>query len=77
MGTFLQDFGAVGDRPPDLQIVYKAVVQANLLFGTETWVMTQRIRRNLSGFHHRMACQMAVIQPENTRLWMQRHRQWD
>ena len=31
--------------------IYKAVIQANLQFGAESWVMSARIRRALSGFH--------------------------
>ena len=33
---------------------YKAVVQANLLFGAETCVMYPQIGSTLGGFHHRM-----------------------
>ena len=31
---------------------YKAVVQATLLFFSETWVITPRIGRTLGGLHH-------------------------
>ena len=34
---------------------YKAVVKANLLFVSETWVMIPSIRRTLRGFHHRVS----------------------
>ena len=34
---------------------YVAVVQAVLLFGAETWVVTPRILAALEGFHHRVA----------------------
>ena len=64
MGTLIQDFGAGGSRPLDLQKFYKAVFQANLLFGSETWVVTPRIGRTLGGFHHRMAHRLAVMQPK-------------
>ena len=30
---------------------YKATVQANLLYGSETWVMTTRIGQTLGGFN--------------------------
>ena len=36
-----------------------AVVQAVLLFGSETWVLTPRLDKSLEGFHHRVARQMA------------------
>ena len=31
---------------------YVAVVQAVLMYGSETWVMIPRIGRTLDGFHH-------------------------
>ena len=37
-------------------IFYNAVFQETLLFGSETCMVTPRIRRNLGGFHHRVAC---------------------
>ena len=38
---------------------YVAIVQAILLFGAETWVVTPRVLQALEGFHHRAARQMA------------------
>ena len=32
---------------------YVAVVQAVLIFGSETWVLNLRFERSLEGFHHR------------------------
>ena len=32
---------------------YKAVSQAVLLFGAETWVLTPRMERDLDSFHYR------------------------
>ena len=34
---------------------YLAIVQAFVLFGAETWVVTPRIRRVLGGFHHQVS----------------------
>ena len=34
---------------------FKAVTQAVLLFGAETWVLTPRMERSLSSFQHRVA----------------------
>ena len=31
---------------------YVAVVQAVLLFGSETWVLTPQLEKALAGFHH-------------------------
>ena len=39
-------------------IIYVAVVQAILLYGLETWLMTSRILKFLGGFHHRVAHRM-------------------
>ena len=39
-------------------IIYVVVVQAVLLHGLETWVMTPHIGRVLGGFHHRVACRL-------------------
>ena len=38
---------------------FKAVVQAVLLFGSETWVLTDSAMRCLEGFYYRAACRMA------------------
>ena len=56
--------GREGSDPWTFSNFYKAVFQANLLFGSETWVVTPRIGRTLSGFHHRMAHSLAVMQPK-------------
>ena len=61
MGIFIQDFGAGGDRPLD---PHQFLFQANLLFGSETWVATPRIGRTLGGFHHRMDHRLVVMQPK-------------
>ena len=39
------------------------VVQATLLFGAETWVMSPRIGNNLYRFHHRVDHRLAGMQP--------------
>ena len=43
---------------------YVAVVQAVLLFGSKTWVMTPLFEKALEGFHHRSARQMAGMGPK-------------
>ena len=43
-------------------VFFKAVVQAVLLFVSETWVMTPRIGRALGSFQHRVARQIAGSQ---------------
>ena len=40
---------------------YEEAVQAVLLFGSETWVMTPWMEKALKGFHHRVVRRMASI----------------
>ena len=51
----LRILGREGADPQTLEFVYKAVVQATLLFGAESWAMSPRIGRILGRFHHRVA----------------------
>ena len=44
----------------------KALVQATLIFGADTWVVTPRIWRTLGSFHHRVAYRLAG-------MWMRRY----
>ena len=41
-----------------------AVVQAVLMFGSETWVLTPRLDKPLEGFHHRVVRRMAGMGPK-------------
>ena len=43
--------------------LYKMVVQATLLFGAETWVMSPRIGNNIYRFHHRVDQRLVGMQP--------------
>ena len=54
-GGMVRLFTADGARSRTLARFYVAVVQAVLLHGSETWVLTQRQRRRLDTFHHRCA----------------------
>ena len=47
--------GWEGEDPQTSGTLYKTVVQANLLFEPETWVMALRIRRTIVRLHHRVA----------------------
>ena len=47
--------------------LFKAVVQAFLIFGSEMCVMTPRMDRTLGGFHHKVAHQITGNQP----CWIQ------
>ena len=47
-----------GLRPKAAGMFYKAVVQAVLLYGAETWAVSPAMLKALEGFHHRVACQL-------------------
>ena len=40
------------------------MVQAVLIFGSGTWVLTPRFEKSLEGFHHRMVRRMAGMGPK-------------
>ena len=40
-------------------MLYKAVVQSVLLYGCESWTITDSMRKVLEGFHHRIARRIA------------------
>ena len=44
-----------------------AVVQAVLLFGSETWVLNPRLNKSLAGFHHWAERRMAGMGPKSKR----------
>ena len=46
---------------------YVAVVQAVLLFGSETWVLTPQLEKPLEGFHHRVVRRMVCMGPKHQR----------
>ena len=52
-----------GASPRVSGMFYKAVVQAVLLYGSETWVFTQSMYKALAGFHHRVARRLAGRMP--------------
>ena len=47
-----------------MQRFYVAAVQAVLLFGSDTWVLTPRLEKSPEGFHHQEAQRMAVMGPK-------------
>ena len=59
--SMIWGWGGGNDRTS--RIFYKAIVQANLLFGLYTLVMTPRIVRTLWGFHHRVDHYLAGMKP--------------
>ena len=51
--------GEMGAPVKYMDMMYKAVVQGVLLFGSEIWVVTDVITAFLEGFHHRIAIWIA------------------
>jgi len=59
-------------------LFYKAMVQAVLLYGTETWNLMQPLWSLLWSFHHQCAhylAQMTITQLDNG-TWVPHHLQW-
>ena len=56
-----------GADPKVSGIFLKAVSQAVLLFGVETWVLTSRTERDLDSFQHRVTRRLTGRQPR--RRW--------
>lgn len=44
-----------GAKPKTMATIYKAVVQAVLLYGAESWVLSLAMEKKLNSFHHRCA----------------------
>ena len=40
------------------RLVYVSVVQAVLIYGLDTWVMSPHIGNTLGRFHHRLVCRL-------------------
>ena len=55
LGKLLSRYGV---DPIILEKYYRAVVQAVLLFGSETWVLTAEIMQNIEGVHVVFLCQI-------------------
>ena len=62
-GRLLQILSREGTDPRILGNFYKAVAQAVLLFGAETWVLIPSMERALDIFHHRVARRLTGRQP--------------
>ena len=50
---------------------YIVVVQAVLLYGSETWILTPHIERTIGGFHHRVVWRLEGRMPQRNldRTW--------
>ena len=58
----LRILGQEGGDPRTSGKVYKVVVQATILFGAETSVMSPNMERTLGGFQHRVSFRLAKMQ---------------
>ena len=54
LGEGVADFDPGGGRPEGIGTFFKAVTQAVLFRGVETWVLQPRMERALSIFQHRV-----------------------
>ena len=61
--------GREGADARTLVRIYVAVVQAVLIYGLETWVMTPRIGMFWGGFHYRVAHRLTVQQQQRGGDW--------
>ena len=57
--------GQEGGNPWVSGMLFKAVVQEVLIFGSETWVTTPHMGRALGGFHKRVARRITERQPQS------------
>ena len=64
--------GREGANPRMSGIFFKVVVQALLIFESDTWVMTPLMGRSLQGVQHRVAKYITGRQP-----WRIQDRSWD
>ena len=62
-GRLTKIFGREGAYNRIVGRLYETVVQAVLLFGSKTRVLTPRLEKSLEGFHHGVAHQMAGMVP--------------
>ena len=70
--AIISDSELGGVRSEGVRFFYKAVAQAVLLFGAETWVLTPRMERDLDSFQHRFSWRINGKQP-----WRQGDGSWD
>jgi hypothetical protein len=54
-GRLTKVLASTKGKPRTMAKFYMAIVQAVLLFGSETWVLTKEMEKRLDAFHHRCA----------------------
>ena len=60
-GLVAKVLGKIGSPIKAQAMIYKALVQAVLLYGSEIWVVTHAMITVIEGFHHRISRCIAVI----------------
>ena len=70
-GWLSRVMGREGADPKVSGNFYKAVAQAVLIFGAETWVLTQRMERALDSFQYKVARKLTGKQPRRKKdgIW--------
>ena len=63
MGAVVADFDPGGGGLEGVRTFFKAVTQAVLLFGSETWVLTPRMEQALGSFQHKDSQRLTGGQP--------------
>ena len=63
LGSVISDTDLGGADPKVSRHLYKAVAQAVLMFGAETWVLTPSIELALDSFQQRVAQRITGRQP--------------
>ena len=63
MGAVVAGIETGGGGSKGVRTFFRAVTQAVLLFGADTWVIIPRMERALSSFEHRVARRIAGRQP--------------
>ena len=58
-GTVEKVLGKKGAPIKDRPMMYKAILQAVLLYGSESWVVTDAMMTVLEGFHHMILIRIA------------------
>ena len=57
-------------------MMYKAVKQSVILYGSESWVVTGEMIKLLEGFHHWVARRIIGIKKIVGRAWSKNKPQW-
>ena len=71
-GVIFKVLSKTGSMVQSSGILYKAVVQTVLLYGSESWGATEAMLKVLEGFHHRESRRIVVMM-----AWHAEDREWE